>query len=113
MVLFTVMALLKADISYFTRARTYFFSWFISFLKALSFPSVAHYSNLEAILGKDGATWFLEKNPTHQSGRELSFMISVKLVKNTTNNKCGSTCSRAVPCRKMQGVTKSVFDSVM
>lgn len=61
MLLFTATAFSKADISHFRRAKTYFYFGLFSFLKALH-SSVAYYSNLEAMLGKDGATWFLDKN---------------------------------------------------
>jgi len=46
---------------------------------------------------------------TQQSGRELSFTISVKLAKNSRSNKSGSTCSCAIPCSKMQGVTQLLY----
>lgn len=78
MVLFTVTALLKADILHFTTTRYYFFLGLFLFLKALRSPSVAHYSKLEATLGKDGAQWSF-----------IRWMLQ-RLV----NKKCSNTCSR-------------------
>lgn len=94
---------MKADISHFTRARTYFCLGLFSFFKTLSFLSIAHYSNLEATVGKDGMTWFLEKNHHGNLEENRHLWLVWNWQKNSKNNKCGSSCSSESPAAKCKG----------
>lgn len=98
---------MKADILCFTRARTFVFLDLFPFWKALSFLSVAHYSNLETYTWKGWSYIVPWKKSNQQSGREFSLAIRVKLAKNSKNY--GSTCSIVVACSKTQGVIQLVF----